>query len=190
MTKKYSPLMIIHLILMSLLIVFVLVSTVATLAGVKTIDSQLFFDSFSAGVYILAILNIAALGCGIIYLLQGYSKKAASYYKAFMVLTAALSVLNIYSVYVFRGFCLGVILIAVKVILLLALAFWKDLGKRNTWILFAIIIGIDLYIFVSSNHQNYLLYRLAFVLSKLLMDGTIGLAIRGKYVDKDARGTK
>ena len=190
MKKKLSPLMIAHLALMAVLACASLVSIVVILAKGASADFRLYYGSFSAGIHIASILNIAALGCGMIYLLQGYSKKAAGCYKAFLALTAVFSVFNIYSSFVLRGIGLHVILLAVKVILLLLLAFGKDLGKRKTWIIFFLIVGIDVFVMFTGKTQSVLAYRIVAYLSKLLMDGTIGLAIRGKYADKDARGTR
>ena len=47
-------------------------------------------------------------------------------------------------------------------------------------LLFGILFGSD---------SSVAVYRLIIVISKLVMDGTIGFAIRGKYQDKAARGT-
>lgn len=85
---------------------------------------------------------------------------------------------------------LSVGVLVVKTIALLVLVFVKDLGKRNTWIVFCILIFVDLVGGLSYLGDAVVAQRLIATLSRLTMDGSIGLAIRGKYADKDARGTK
>lgn len=78
-----------------------------------------------------------------------------------------------------------------KVIVLLILGVAKDLGKRNTFILFAVLIVVDLLaVFFYVRYDGIALAVLASTVTRLLMDATIGLSICGKYADKAARGTK
>ena len=179
-----------HLILMILLAIVSVVSVVTMLFQERSASFQEYFDILKVGTYLFALLNVAALVCGIIYLMSGYSKKAANYYKAFIVLAALFNAVTIYTTFVSQGFGIGVIMMIVKVLLLLTLAFWPNLGKRNTWILFGIMLLIDvLFGILFGSDSSVAVYRFILVLSKLVMDGTIGLAIRGKYQDKAARGT-
>ena len=65
--------------------------------------------------------------------------------------------------------------------------------KRNTWILFGALVVLTLVygILFLPRYFNYrFLVILTTVFSKLVLIGTIAFAIRGKYADKDARGTK
>lgn len=79
-------------------------------------------------------------------------------------------------------------MICVRIVILLLIAFGKDLGKRNTWILFYIVLAIDLlYGILFVPHKYLVLLIIVGVIGKLVIDGTIGLAIRGKYADKEAR---
>ena len=186
MKKQLTPLMIAHLALMVLMII----ASVVFLVSQKTPAFETYFGSLSASLSIMAFVNIAALCCGIFYLLQGYSKNDANFYKTFLGLMAVCCAINVYTGFAIRGFGLGVILMIVKVVALGVLVLWKDLGKRYSLILLAVMIAIDLIVFFTSFDQSVMTYKLTATLSKLVADGTVGLAIRGKYDDKDARGTK
>jgi hypothetical protein len=186
MKKQLTPLMIAHLGLMLLMIA----ATVVFLVSEKTPAFEEYFGSLSTCLSIMAFVNIAALCCGVFYLLQGYSKNDANFYTTFLALTAVCCAINVYTGFVIRGFGLAVILMIVKVIALGVLALGKDLGKRNSMILLAVMIVIDLIVFFTSFEQSVMTYKLTAMLSKLVADGTVGLAIRGKYDDKDARGSK
>ena len=188
--KKLSPLVWCHLILMILLAVASIVGAVIMFFQKQLPGVQQYFIILKIGTYFFALLNVATLVCGIIYLLSGYSKKAAGYYKAFIVLAAVFNAVTVYTTYAAQGFGAGFIMLSVKVLLMLALAFWPNLGKTLTWILFAIIVVIDLLFgILFGSDSSVAVYRLIIVISKLVMDGTIGFAIRGKYQDKAARGT-
>ena len=189
MKKKLSPLMMFHLALMAILALATLVSLIVLLMGNGADNVDVYYGAFSFGPQVSALLNLAALACGIIYLLKGYRKEASNYYKAFIAMMAAFYAITAYPGYVTDGFSVGVILQMVKIILLLVLAFAKDLGKRNTWIVFWVMIAVyAVFLMVKNNFAGMALYRIVVVFSKLVMDGTIGLAIKGKYDDKDARG--
>ena len=188
--KKLTPLMWCHLFLMILLAAASIVSIFLMMFSERSDSFQEYFSILKVGTYLFALLNAAAMICGILYLTSGYSKRAAGYYKAFIVLAAAFNAVTVYTTIYSQGFGVGAVMMIVKVLLLLALAFWPNLGKRNTWILFGIMLAIDLLFGVLfGSDSSVAVYRLILVLSKLVMDGTIGLAIRGKYQDKDARGT-
>ena len=136
---------------------------------------------------------------------KGLQKNAAVFYKAFILMTAAATALYALTIVFMMQtgnlmddtritsnalYILGVIFMAAKLILLLVMSFGKDLGKRNTWIGFCVILALDLIFgMFYTTPGRMAAYRFVAVLPRLLMDGTIGLAIRGKYDDKDARGT-
>ena len=126
--------------------------------------------------------------CGLIYVRKGYQKGAAVYFKAFIMLTAIADVILVITTSSSRGFHIDSVMICVRIVILLLIAFGKDLGKRNTWILFYIVLAIDLlYGILFVPHKYLVLLIIVGVIGKLVIDGTIGLAIRGKYADKEAR---
>ena len=205
--KKFTPLMWCHLALMAVLTITSIVAAIFLLAGAGTIDTTE-VGSWKTSIVFVACVNVAnaaALIAGVIYLLKGYRKDAANYYKAFIMLIAVAATFSaLASVFIKQSdaatdstiiasntaHILGILFMVTKVVLLSVLAFKPDLGKRNTWIIFGVILAIDLIFgFLYQSPSNMTAYRFATVLPRLFMDGTIGLAIKGKYDDKDARGT-
>lgn len=195
MKKKLSPLMIVHLILMVVQIIGCIGATAAFIGklgeaagGKETVGIVLNV--------IMMLLIMSMLTVGIVYLLKQYGKQAASFYKAFLILHVSVAVMTTV-IYVFFSepnvlYITGSIIYAVKIAILLILAFWRDLGKKKTWILFYILLSLDLAIlllaivYMAINGFN--ITFMGFV-SALVADGTIGLSVRGKYADKDKRGT-
>ena len=209
MKTKMTPLMICHLVLMVLFglsHIALLVLTVPALINGSLFeeDAQTLrsYGIITAG---MSITSIAAICAGILYLVKGYRKAAAGFYKAFMVLAAISTVVflagTLFTVSAYRLdgsdtgsadplYIAGACIMAIKCILLCVLAFAKDLGKKLTWMLFCVLLALDLVygcFFISPN--SLIAMRIIFVMSRLLLDGTIGLAIKGKYDDKAARNT-
>ncbi len=137
----------------------------------------------------LNVFNMIALACGFIYVSRNYEKAAAKWYKAFILVTTIPNI--IIAVYSFseRGPGPYLALLVVKIALLVVIAFWKDLGKNDTWYMFAALFVLDIiFIFVFGKGEDVEQFRIIAVASKLVLTGTIGLAIAGKYADKAARG--
>ena len=85
------------------------------------------------------------------------------------------------------------VLTAVKGIDLLIMTFGKDLGKQNTWTLFYVILSIDIIALVLAviNMINVGFdFSFTGYVTALIADGTIGLAVMGKYKNKESRGSK
>ena len=83
------------------------------------------------------------------------------------------------------------VLNACKIILLLLLGFGKDLGERKTWTIFYILLAVDgLKLVLAIFNMLGIGFDFSFMgyVTALIADGTIGLAIRGKYENKKARG--
>lgn len=202
--KKLTPLMYIHLGLMVLLDIMSVVVIVSLLAG-TLISGSVIPAHYRASMIltiILNLVNVIAISAGITYILERYGKRAASVYKAFMLLAAVSCVFYaITAAYRMNAaeasigassvFLRAILPMALKLILLFVLAFGRDLGKRNTWIVFGTILVLDVIysvLWIISGEQ--VLVRVTTIFARLAMTGTIGLASRGKYADKDARGTK
>lgn len=192
--------MICHIVLLCILILIRAFNTFAIISGnMINEEAKGWFDA-SVRIGVFGALNFAtvlALIFCFIYCWKGYSKSAAGFYKSFLVLTAAGSALSIAVVAIANTLGMGLVkamvpavaIMAVKIILLLILAFAKDLGKKNTEIVFWVLLVLDLLFgFMFADVSSVRLYRVGVVVSRLLVDGTIGLSIRGKYKDKEARG--
>lgn len=186
--------MIVHLILMGILAVMNVYAIIRSLA-MSADENSVFRQQYgSTGVLYVAIwfFNIAALVFGIVYLLRGYEKNAAGFYKAYLLIVTAVFVLRAVAVlYIFQSFTINLLLSIINIVLFLVLAFWPNLGKRATWILFIVLVILNLvggFLWTNSG-SDVAVFRVISVLSRLLFLGTVGLNIRGKYEDKDARGT-
>lgn len=195
--KKLSPLMTIHMILMIALVFFHLASTIVNIGVIGYSAEEINNTGRTIirlrGVFNIA--NIAALVFGIMYAWNQYSKNAARYYKSFLLLhiiqTLLLIGLESASALSLDYFSAGALaLLGMKVLFLLIILFWKDFGRSNTWKLFLILLFFDvagsaLTIFSSTGS---LAFRIGGSVSRLVLDGTIALAIKGKYEDKARRG--
>ena len=133
-----------------------------------------------------------------LYCWNHYSKQAAGYYKGFLCLSACSSLITIFVVRSVDALnmnlasapVVAVVILVVKAVLLLALGFWKDLGEKNTWIVFCILLVLDLIFgFLFADVPSVRFYRIGQAIARLAVDGTIGLSIRGKFEDKKARGS-
>ena len=194
--KKFRPIIMVHLVLMVLLILLSLISAVLILTGTGIDMSS---DAVKKSAYLYGaenILTAAALVFGIIYLCKGYSKRAAGYYQVFFLLAFAAWLFSFWLMIHTSSF-LHYHLIAVSLTLsfiwaiaVFLLAVGLNLGKRKAWILFIVLLASDCVMpFLFPEASYFPQVRVISCLGKLALDGTIGLAIRGKYADKDRRGT-
>lgn len=193
--KKFGPLRIVHLILMIGLMLSSGFSTVMFLGG---------FDLFTAGKdRPEAILNgcstmavTVMLLTGILYLLHGYKKNTAIYYKAFILLLVLVNLMVIILDVIFANKTVLIIikcaLYAIKIILLLLLVFKKDLGREKTWIIFKMVVAVDIaalvVMLIITTTGSFDFGSIIGVIAALVADATLGLAIHGKYADKASRG--
>lgn len=145
---------------------------------------------------ILMLLVVEMLITGFVYLFQGCSKQAASYYKAFLYTHIGVCVLTIVidlGFYTLNGLLVLIsILNACKIIVLAILAFRKDLGKQKTWGVFYVLLALDVVkLILAVINMAKLGFDFSFVgyVIALIADGTIGLSIKAKYADKEARGS-
>jgi hypothetical protein len=189
--RKLSTLTICHLVL---LIAFGLASFVMGTAIVIRAVPQKYMDYYSQyqlNIMLYAVVNLLdalSLGLCSVYFIRGGKKSAAFYYKAFILTGAAVNAVSLLAAYLYGGVDIGMISIVLKIVLMLVLLFGKDMGKRYTWALFYVILAIDLlYAFPSFSPRAEGAFRLISLVSRILITGSIGLAIRAKYLDKAAR---
>ncbi len=194
--KKTNPVVIVHFVLAALLICFGVYSAVKMFSGAQA-GSSPEINRLALFLYgAVNVFNVLALLASVVYLWNSYSKKAAGWYKTFMYLNVAVTLLllAVDCFYMAFNFILvsSVILLAVKAAALLTLTFKKDLGKKNTWIVFFAVLTLDVvlavFAFISAGREN-LVYVIHDIASRFINDLVIALAIRGKYADKDRRGT-
>lgn len=196
--KKFSILMTCHLILMVMILIFSILSTIMLLSGFG-FSSELNPESEKLQVILrgsMNIINVLAIVSGMVYLWKGYGKDVAAYYRTMMLLQVVSSAIMIVliSIYFSTGALsiISLVVMSVKVLLLLVLTFMNNWGKKNSMALFCIILIVDIIgivcMFIGVSRAD-LVYRISDAASRLILDGTIGLAIKGKYDDKERRGT-
>lgn len=193
--KKNSPLKLLHLALM---VILMFGSSFATV---------MFFTRNEAAVAGKGEMEVILNGCvtlvvvlmlitGILYLVHGYKKNAAVYYLAFILL---LVLVNLFVVLIDVLYTqktpliiIKCILYSAKIIVLLIMAFGKNLGKKMTWTLLYVVVALDIagmIVMLIYMFQNGFDFAMIGVVAAIVADVTIGLAIRGKYEDKESRGS-
>ncbi len=193
--KKNSPLKILHLALMVILMFGSSFSTVmfftrneAAVAGKG--EMEVILNGCSTMVVVLMLIT------GILYLVHGYKKNAAVYYLAFILLLGLVNVLVVLIDVLYTQMTpliiIKCIVYSAKIIVLLIMAFGKNLGKKMTWTLLYVVVALDIagmIVMLLYMFQNGFDFAMIGVVAAIVADVTIGLAIRGKYEDKESRGS-
>lgn len=186
--KKYLPIKIVHLILL----IASLVMSVIALIKYGSTDTIYTASAFPAA---CTVTNIAALVVGFIYLIKGYKKNANWYYKAFMRLCVLYEILLMTCLSQFVVPYYNAFVYMVSTVMIVVLAVGKDLGKRETYIFFVVMLVCQLIPLVMSLRVLTYFGSSAFgmlsqEIANILNVGTIGFMIAGKYIDKSERGTE
>ena len=191
--KKFTPLMWFHLGLMVFMIIASIVLLVMLMTNMIDFSKEFIADETGIQKYLYSavlLFNILAHYCCIMYLWNGYTKEAAKFYRAFMILLTISNIFIAVASELAFGFGLSPVLSLVKIILLLVLTFGQNLGKKETWNAFWIILAVDFVFGIIILYPHvFSATRVVSVLNRLTAANTIGLAVKGKYDDKDARGT-
>ena len=188
-TKKKASL-IAHVALLSLLFILSIVSAVIIFTGniPSGFETSKEIYRTTATLYGLAhVVNALALACGITYLLKGSGKSAAVWYKTLILLVALGVTLRLVGTLIHPGFGVSACLMIGIILALLALRFIKDLGKTKTWIIFFILLTLEIVLAVLTFDKNEVLSSIAGSLSRIILDCTIGIAVYEKYADKAKR---
>ena len=176
----------------ALLVIMAIASIVMGVSLVITARSlTVFEDAIDSCILALLCLDFAlAMIFGFIYANKGYSKQAHGYYKAMMCFYAFTAAIQFIASFRESSFSLVALIAIIKFVLLLILGFGKDLGKKNTWIIFYIVFVLELlFAPVLQFVDPSMTIALPAALSRLVIAGVLGLCIEAKYRDKDARGT-
>ena len=178
------------LVVMAIAAIVVCVSLVLTAKDLPDYNAKIRVYSFALTYLVFAIAMI----CGFIYANKGYSKEAHNYYKAMMCFYALAALIMIITAIRTSSFGLGELVAIIKIVLLLILGFGKDLGKKNTWIIFYIVLVLELIfsplmMVFNMSPSAALPVPIPTTLARLVIAGILGLCIEAKYRDKDARGT-
>ena len=181
---------IIHLSILAAALIFCVVSMALLFSG-----NTLYAQSEGAQRAICDIFGILALISGGIYALKGYGKDAKFFYNAFFaMLVVATAVSILFDAMFFRGGAVSVLLLitsCIKAVVFLLLTFLSDLGKEKARLSFFVVLAVDVVgvvLMLINIHAVGVAYTICACLARLLIAASIGLALRGKYADKDARG--
>lgn len=194
--KKLTTASIIHLVLMGLLSICDIIAIITFIICLSSAAPGT--EKIGIWVNIVMMLTIMAMiASGVIYSLHNYEKSAANFYKAFLLLNVVVSLLTItIDVFFSKTDILTIfksVVYGIKALLLLTLALWKDLGENKTWIIYCAIWFLDITVFmlvIIKMAMTSFDVSLMSVLTALISDIVMGIAIRGKYLDKEARGSK
>ena len=188
--KKLDAKIISHLVFMCLLFCVNIASAIIVLTG-NTPGG--FAANGEAGkttliLYGIAhIVNAMALACGFLYLVRGGGKNVATWYKAFIVQVALGVTLRAVGTILFPGFGPAACFMIAIVIGLLVLAFVPNLGKQKTWIIFTALKTTEVCLAIVIFEPAEAVSSIVGSLTRLVLEGTLGILIFQKYDDKAAR---
>ena len=194
--KKKGSVTVFHLVMMFLMMFGTIGGAVKFIIDAVGSETSSALLSNITNIVLMAVI-FSMLMMGAVYIIKDYSKQASVFYKAFLFLNVGVCVLSIIVNLVY--YTVNPLMIAIcilygfKALDLLILVFWKDLGQKRTWILFYVILGLDIVALILAviNMVN-IGFDFSFTgyVTALIADGTIGLSVRGKYENKASRGSK
>ncbi len=161
----------------------------AMIANSVVLISDITSPETNAGMIIFCVVHFLTLACALYYLAMDYEKDSAPFYKAFMFLYALSGIVR---VVFFARHSTGILPLCSAVIAVIAtliLTFAKNLGKKNSWIVYAVLMVAEVLLLFSFNPAGSSSALVTSKISDILIAGTLGLMLNGKYMDKDARGT-
>jgi len=191
MNEKNKAMIISHVALMGLICILSCVSAGIIFSGSIPKGYEVYTEAHKNASFIIGFshtANAIALICGIIYMLKGSGKNVAGLYKAFLLLATVGLALRLAGKLVFPGFDVSAALMIGSLLMLLTLTFVKDLGKTKTLAAFYTLFALDVALAILGFDSREALSSIASGLTRLVLDGTIGIAITLKYKDKAARG--
>ena len=194
--QKKGSVTVFHLVMMFLMMFGTIGGAVKFIIDAVGSETSSALLSNITNIVLMAVI-FSMLIMGAVYIIKDYSKQASVFYKAFLFLNVGVSVLSIIVNLVY--YTVNPLMIAIcilygfKALDFLILVFWKDLGQKRTWILFYVILGLDIVALILAviNMVN-IGFDFSFTgyVTALIADGTIGLSVRGKYENKASRGSK
>ena len=186
--KKYLPLKIIHLIFIVLGLGFY----AYTLFGLKNAfpDTK---DAVFVGIFTVA--TICALISGFLYLVHGYKKNAAAYFKGYVWILLINEIFTIIWNNEITGSYYLKFIWTICLVLLTILTVGKDLDKAKSFTVAGLFFAgkLILLIYFLSKMQALGSAGINVVLGaagQIVLAITTGLIVCGKYLDKAERGTK
>ena len=184
--KEYLPIKIVHLIFIVLGMGFY----VYTLFGLQN-DFSNTKDAVFVGIFTVA--TICALISGFLYLIHGYKKNAAAYFKGYVWILLINEIFTIIWNNEITGSYYLKFIWTIGLILLTILTVGKDLGKAKSFTVAGLFFAgkLILLIYFLSKMQALGSAGINVVLGaagQIVLAVTTAFMVCGKYLDKDARG--
>lgn len=188
--KKLSVPVICHLVMMCILCLVNIASAIIVLTGNTPGGFAVNGDAGKTTLIldgIAHVINALALCCGLLYLIKGGGKNVAIWYKAFIFQIAIGVTLRMIGSILFPGFGAPACFMIAIVAGLLVLALVPNLGAQRTWIIFTVIITVEVCLAVVIFEPSEAVFSIVGSLTRLILEATVGLMIHQKFADKAAR---
>ena len=137
---------------------------------------------------VACLLEFAALIYAAYYILSGYSKDAAKYYKTYSYVLAVALLLALAAISKNANDYLVSLLVTLQFAIVLVLGLSKDLGKKNSMYLCYAYLLVCVIGFALSFAGG--LMTIGYSVVQLIFAIVITVMTVAKYIDKAARGTK
>ena len=182
--KEYLMFKIIHLMLMCATIVLTVIGLIQLMNGPdENLDGAMLIRIISG------VVRILAMDVDVLYLVSGYKKRSAIYYKLFFALTMVALILRILIFLTNGASIIMIIGSIVTTILTAVLLFGKDLGRDRSLILLTVTIIIEVIMKLPIGFSDISIAQLGGEFSMFMLLGTAGFMLTAKYIDKSLRGT-
>lgn len=147
------------------------------------------------------ILEIISIIVGFIYVYKDATKESGDFYLAFMFLFILSEVVTLtaWALVGLQGTIVRFLMIVVNLVLLAILTFVKDLGKEKTMMIIYTMLAITISVsiigiiknpgtFRGGNVENTIIHMVNCLRSDMVV--LLLFMAKGKYIDKERRGTK
>lgn len=171
----------IYKVILILNLLFIAAGVVFSVIGIANAD-------MNATRIISHITAIASLVFAAFYILSGYRKNAAKYYKVYGALLAIVFLISILSASVNSRGSIGTMVASLSLVLVLVLLLSENLGKAKSLILCGLLVIINVVLLAIG--QNATATTVIAKLVKIDLVCLYGIMTYAKYLDKAERGTK
>ncbi|MBQ0026352.1 MAG: hypothetical protein KBS79_03165 [Lachnospiraceae bacterium] len=134
------------------------------------------------------IMAIACLAFAGFYIISGYRKNAAKYYKVYGALLAVIFLISILSSSVNLRGPIGIMAASLSLVIVLVLLLSENLGKTKSFVLCGLLVIINIidFILLQDMSANVVITKSI----KTDLTCLYGIMTYAKYLDKAERGTK
>ena len=171
----------IYKVILILNLLFIAAGIVFSVIGITNAD-------MNATRIISHVAAIACLAFAGFYILSGYAKNAAKYYKVYGALLAVIFIVSILSGSVNSGIPLGIMTMILSLVVVLVLLLSENLGKTKSFALCGLLVIFNVVLLIGG--QDMSVTSIITKLVKIDLACLYGIMTYAKYLDKAERGTK